>query len=410
MPVELAITGSGDPPDLVALQEEWYQDVVIPNLERLLREGVEWVGEVPEGRRVRSSLSGRELYVLARHDQLNGFVSATRLTIGEEHVVLCVAERMSEVRAAIALTGSPEPTVLTSDSGIPAGWAGLRGVVPRTPIAPSPVGDILDALRPLAEVEIALEGGIRIDRQAWLSGFPPSVRLRGDTSTIRVVTIDGHDATLSADGTYAAAGWDAPGEHSVWCTSDSRTYAIRDGAEEWESWDAYTWSLGELGAGGTQSRPAICGVLVRPPRAARSDGRAIVVPASNPVLIGASPGEIEICTPRSDVRTGLCVGFPWFEPIWAIPANALHCDKRTARVLLIGPPQPVAAGEQQPTARPGVRRARFQRGRSWGAHAWCEAILTAGRKGLQTEPSRAEIADLWEAYKRSAKALRRSGR
>ena len=96
---------------------------------------------------------------------------------------------------------------------------------------------------------------------------------------------------------------------------------------------------------GRTAGTVICGVLVRPPRVARSDGRAIVFPASNPVLIGARPGEIEICTPRSDVRVGLCVGFPWFEPIWAIPANALHCDKRTARVLLIGSPQPVAAGD-----------------------------------------------------------------
>jgi len=412
MPIELAVTGSGDPLELLALQDEWYQDVVLPNLERLLSEGIEWAGSLPEGRRVRFSLSGREIYVLARHNQISSFVSAPRLILDgdNEHVVLCVAERLGEVRAAIALTGSPEPTLLNSDSGIPAGWSGLRGVVPRAAVAPSPAGDILDALRPLAEVEIALAGGIRIDRQTWLSGFPPSIRLRGDTSTIHVVTIDGQDAALSADGTYAVPGWDAPGEHSVWCTSDSRTYAIREGAEEWESWDAYTWSLGEVGAGGTQSRPAICGVLVRPPRVARSDGRAIVVPTSNPVLIGARPGELEICTPRSDVRAGLCVGFPWFEPIWAIPANALHCDKRTARVLLIGSPQPVAAGEQQASARLGVGRARSERGRSWGAHAWCDAILTAGRKGLQTEPSRAEIADLWKAYKRRAKALRRSGR
>jgi hypothetical protein len=409
MPVELAVTGSGDPPELLALQDEWYQDVVLPNSEHLLREGIEWAGSLPGARQVRFSLSGRDLYVLARHQELNGFVSAPRLQLDGEHVVLCVGERLNEVRAAIALTGSPEPTLLNFDSGIPAGWAGLRGVVPRTPIAPSPAGDILDALRPLAQVEIALEGGIRIDRQTWLNGFPPSVRLRGDTSTTGAITIDGHDATLSADGGYAVPGWDLPGDHSVWCTSNSRTYAIRDGAEDWESWDAYTWSLGELGADGTQSRPVICGVLVRPPRVARSDGRAIVVPASNPVLIGSRPGEIEICTPRSDVRAGLCVGFPWFEPIWAIPADALHCDKRTARVLLIGSPQPAAEGEQQPSARPGERRA-LHRGRSWGAHAWCAAILTAGRKGLQTQPSRTEIADLWKAYKRCANALRRSWR
>jgi hypothetical protein len=407
MPVELAVASSGDPPVLLALQDEWYQDVVLPNLGRLLKEGIEWAGSLPEGCQVRWSLSGRELYVLARHNELNGFVTAPRLTLGEEHVVLCVAERLSEVRAAIALTGSLEPTLLSSDSGVPAGWIGLRGVVPRTPIAPSPAGDILDALRPLAEVEIALEGGIRIERQTWLSGFAPSVRLRGDTSAIGAVMIDGREATLSPDGGYVVSGWNSPGEHSVWCTSDSRTYAIRSGAEDWESWDAYTWSLGELGADGTQSRPAICGVLVRPPLVARTGGRAIVVPASNPVLIGAAPGEIEICTRRSDVRAGLCVGFPWFEPVWAIPADALHCDKRSARVLLIGTPRPMMQGEHHPSVRGAGRRLRAHNRR---LYAWCAAVRAAGMKGLQTEPQQPQMAELWQKYKHHAKVLSRSTR
>ncbi len=411
MPQELAVAGSGDPPELVALQDEWYQDVELADIGRVLRGGIEWAGSLPEGRRVRWSLSGREIYVLARHSELSGFVSAPRLTLGGEHVVLCAAERLNEVREAIAMTGSPEPALLDSGSGIPAGWSGLRGVAPRMPVAPSPFGDILDALRPLADVKLVLEGGIRIDRQAWLSGFPPNVRLRGDTSTISAVTIDGRDATISADGDCVVSGWDSPGDHSVWCTSDSRTYAIRDGAEDWEPWDAYTWSLGELRADGMQSRPAICGVLVRPPRAARPDGRARVVPASNPILIGADPGEIAVCSSRSDLRAGVSVGFPWFEPVWAIPADAHHCDKRTARVLLVGPPQPVAKGEPQRRGRSRERRGgRLDRPRNAGADAWCTAILAASGKGLQTEPARPEIVDLWKTYRRCAKALRRSWR
>lgn len=410
MPEELAVAGSGDPPELLALQDEWYQDIELANLERLLREGVEWAGSLAEGRRVRWSLSGRELYVLARHSELSGFVSTPRLILGEEHVVLCAAERLNEVRAAIALTGSPEPTLLNSDSGIPAGWSGIRGVAPRTPVAPSPFGDILDALRPLADVTIALEGGIRIDRQTWLSGFPPNVRLRGDTGTIGVVTIDGRDATVSAEGDYAVPGWDSLGDHSVWCTSDSRTYAIRDGAEDWEAWDAYTWSLGELAVAGAPARPAICGVLLRPPRVARPDGRALVVPSSNPILIGADPGEILVCTSRSDLRAGVCVGFPWFEPVWAIPADAHHRDKRTARVLLIGSPKPAPKREQQRRARSRERRARLDCPRNSEADAWCTAILAASRKGLQTEPARTEVADLWKTYRNCAKALRRSWR
>lgn len=408
MPIEFAVEGAGSPPELQALQDEWYQDVMLPEIGRLLSEGIEWAGALPGGATGRLSLSGRGIFVLARHGELNGFVTTPRLILGEEHVVLCVAERLPDVRAAIALTESPEPTELDSDSGVPAGWVGLRGVRPKKPVAPSPGGDIIDALRPLPDVEISLAGGIRIDRQTWLSGFPPTIELLGDASTLGVVTIDGQEATRSPEGGYVAPGWDSAGDHTVWCTSNSRKYAIRSAAEVWEPWDAYAWSLGEPTASGTQSRPAICGVLVRPPQVARSGSRPTVVAASNPILIGARPGEISVCTPRGDVRAGLCVGFPWFEPIWAIPADALHCDKRTARVLLIGSPVAVDRGDQ--SNRNDGGGAAQRRALASGSRVWCEAICAAGRKGLQTEPSRVEIADLWKGYKRYAKALRRASR
>ncbi|MDK2744417.1 MAG: hypothetical protein NDI90_16065 [Nitrospira sp. BO4] len=409
MPTEFVVGGSGSPLELEALQDEWYQDVMRPDMGRLLREGIEWVGALPDGGAARLSLSGRGIFVLARHGELNGFVSRPRLVIGEEHVVFCVAERLPDVRAAIALTKSPEPTELHADSGIPAGWVGLRGVRPQHPVAPSPDGDIMDALRPLPDIEIALTGGIRIDRQTWLSSFPPTIELLGETSMLGVVTIDGQKATRSPEGGYVAPGWDSAGEHTVWCTSATRAYAIRSGAEAWDPWDAYSWSLGEPTASGTQSRPAICGVLVRPPRDARADSCPIVVVATNPILLGARPGEIEVCTPRKDVRAGFCVGFPWFHPIWAVPADALHCDKRAARVLLIGPPAAVNRADQtSATHRSGcaVRRRDLTR----ATHAWCEAILEASRKGLQAVPSRVEIAALWKSYKRYAKTLRRSWR
>ena len=408
MPIELHMNGSGDPPDLLALQDEWYQDVIISDLGRLMREGIEWVGSLPDGGQARASLSGRELYVLGPHGDLNGFVSTPRLVLGEEHVVLCIPDRLEDVSAAIAETGGPAPALLKSDNGVPPGWVGLRGVIPHRPIAPSVDGDILDALRPLADVEIVLEGGIRIERQTWLDGFPPRIRLRGDTNAINTVTIDGREATVGSDGTYVVPGWDSPGEHSVWCMSGSRAYAIRSGTEEWEPWDAYTWSLGEFDTSRPESRPSICGVLVLPPQPARSDCRAVVVPASNPVLIGANPGEIITCTCRDDVRTGFCVVVTWFEPVWAIPVVVRGCDKRTSRVLLIGAPKPVAEPARQP--RVHARRIRLDRDRRPRSRVWCRAILAASWKGLKTDPSSVEVAALWTAYKRYAKALRRSWR
>jgi hypothetical protein len=402
MPIELTVTGSGDPPDLVALQDEWYQDVAVENLGQLLREGIEWAGVRSGGRQFRLTLSGRELYVLARHAEINGFVSSSRLVLGEEHVVLCIPERLSEVRDAIALTGSPEPGLLSVDSGVPPGWVGLRGIIPRIPVVSSSDGNILDALRPLAEVKVSLEEGIRIDRQTWLAGFPPSIRLRGDTSTTDTVVIDGHQASLSQLGGYEVPGWDSPGEHTVWCANAARTYSIRGGAEDWEPWDAYTWSLGEPGHDDAQARPSICGVLVRPPQKARSESRAIVVSAANPILIGAAPGEIEVCIARGDVQIGLCVGFPWFEPIWAIPGDVLHCDKRVARILFIGDQRSVASAIPRQRIS-GVRGQLVAESRR--DHAWCTAVRSAGAKGLQIDPQGSEIVELWQTYKRYAKAL-----
>jgi hypothetical protein len=405
MPAEFAVEGSGNPPELLALQDEWYQDILLPDIGRLLMDGIEWAGVLHSGEVCRLSLSGRGLYVLVRHSELNGFVGTPRLIVGEEHVVLCVTERLQEVRAAIALTESPEPDLLDSDRGIPAGWLGLRCVRPRRPVAPSTDGDTLDALRPLPEVEIELNGGIRIERQTWLLGFPPLVQLVGDTTTISAVMIDGQEARQCSDGGYVAPGWDSPGEHTVWCTRGSRTYAIRSGADDWEPWDAYAWSLGEPSASGSESRPAICGILVRPPRVGRHDSRPTVVAASNPILIGARPGEIEVCMRRYDVRAGLCIGFPWFEPIWAIPADALHCDKRTERVLLVGRPIAVEGENKWSPRNEPHRRAPVSR-----VQAWCAAILATGRKGLQTEPSGPEVTGLWKTYKRYAKALRKGWR
>lgn len=402
LPEELLVSSSSGPLELTVLQDEWYQDVRPDDLGRLLRDGTEWSNS---GGGQRWVLSGREMYVFCPHGDLNGFVGTPRLILGEQHLVLCTTERLQDVLRAIEVTGSPSPTMLNAASGIPTGWVGLRGIVPRKPVAPSERHDILNALRPLGDVEIVLEGGIRLERLTWLSGYPPRIRLRGDVGAIDNVVIDGREATLSPDGGYATPGWDLPGQHQVWSASASRSYSICEGAEGWEAWAAYTWSMGDFSADGERSRPAICGVLVQPPCVMPRESCTVMMPVSNPILIGAVPGEIQTCEVRSDVRAEACTGFPWFDPVWALPADAIRCDKRIARVLLIGNPRPI--GKQDPPQRAGApaRPQRASRDQAKRIDAWCSAILTAGRKGLRTEPTSADIAALWQAYKRRAKAI-----
>jgi len=395
LPEEMIASGSGNPPEMIALQDEWFQDVTLPDLGTLLRQGIEWQATSEAWAAVRWSLGGRDVYVLCPHSDLNGFVSGPRLVIGEEHVVLCTTERLDEVTRAIALTGSPAPEQVDERAGMPPGWIGLRGVVPRTPVPPRGGGDILDVLRPLAEIEIVLQGGIRLERSTWLKGYPPRIRLRGVPGPADQVLIDGQVAVEDPLGAYSAPGWDQPGQHQVWCTSASRTYSIREGAEDWDGWDAYRWSMEGSDSDQDGTRPVVCGVLVRPPRLSAEGGQAILCASSNPVLLGAIPGEVEVCRPRDDLRAGTCIGFPWFTPVWAAPFDPLRCDKRTARVVLVGSPRPVKPRDRIHVGRPELRRIA----------AWCSAILAVGRKGLDVNPPGPETTALWQAYKRTAKAI-----
>lgn len=403
LPDEIRVSGSAESAELSALQEGWYQDVVVPDTGRLLREGIEWEGALGGGQRERWSLGGREIYVLAPHPDLSGFVSTARLVLGEDHVVLCTSGRLPEVGRSVALTGSPVPTVLTESSGTPDGWVALRGILPRKPIPHgAEAGDFLDALRPLAEANIVVRGGIRIDRQTWLAGYPPCIRLHGDAAAAGDVMIDGVLSTPDANGVYTAPGWDSTGSHEVWCSSGIRSYSIGEGAEAWPTWAAYSWSLGDLGSDAALMGSAICGGLVLPLHQKPQAFHSTVLPASNPVLLGSIPGQIYRCRIRSDVFAQFCVGFPPFDPVWALPESLRGADKSIHRILFIGNRRPVCVTLPR-TPRP-VRRGRRARN---SVDDWCATVLNASRKHLPVEPPEPGLAELWVEYKVNANAIRK---
>lgn len=401
-PAEIVVSDAGESAELVPLQEDWYEDVILPNLGSLLRSGIHWEGTGADGSAFRWSLAGREVYVLGPHHDLYGFVSTPRLILGERHVVLCVAEKREEVLRALASAGSPDPSILDVTSGIPQGWLGFANVIPQRPVDQSQSGDILDALRPLPDIEIVLEGGIRFDRSAWLIGYPPAIRVHGDRSSLRLL-IDGHDATSQADGTYVAPHWDEPGEHVVWTVRESRSYEIRAGLEEWSFWDAYQHSLGDFTSPDHLTGPSICGCAVRLPITAGNRRHVLTLPGTNAVILGAEPGQIEFCRIRRDLNNPIAVAFPAFEPIWAVPADALHCDKRFHRVLLIGSPIPPRQTEGELSRHDASSPSRRERVAVRQLQSWCQAILDTSRKGLTTDPESA--AAVWQVYAREARRI-----
>jgi len=359
-------------------QEDWYQDLSFSETGRYLRDGFELKGVLSDQRQARWLLKGRDVYVLAFHPRANGFVSATRLLLGRSHVVLCVSNLVGEVETVLKEAGCQGYSKLDETQGLPDGWAGFRGVSPTSAIAvETGISDPFYAIKPASDIEIEFEAGVRLRNSVWLAGYPPKIKLFGQPGAGIKALIDGKEALPAEDGSLVVDGYGLPGSHSVYCGGVSRSYSVEEPPDSWEAWPAY--QFGEA---------KICGALVQlPPEEA---GRpAFTVPMSNPLLIGAEPGQVFRCSARS---VALWRGFVPFDVVWALPAQPLTCNKKFARILQFAdkPLMPLRAG-----IRPLV---------------WCSAILDASRKGLRIEGGSAQSAERWSEYKKTARNIWRGRR
>jgi hypothetical protein len=399
LPPELQVSGSGGTYGLITMQDEWFQEIVPDNISILLREGVLW-SAAADGELVSEwILAGREIYVLSSYPELSGYISRTRLALSHEHVVLCTSDRLGDVLKSIHETGSPKPTFFDESEGAPEGWVILKGVVPYNPVPHDGVGDILEVLRPAPELEIALEGGLRIQYSIWLAGYPPEIRVSGDPELISEVLIDAQETTRQADGTHVAPGWDLVGPHTVWCAGFSRSYSMEELGEGWAPWDAYSFNTGVARQQEIRNRVAICGPLVCDSFHNTDKSYQVIVPAGNPVLIGSVPGEVFICARRTNLRGAPNVASIPFRAVWALPLHPYLADNKSDRVLLIGSIEP---------AKTFGTRLQMDRCQREQLRVWYTAILNASRKGLRTDPDTDDNVSLWQDYKRLARRIWRA--
>ncbi len=387
MPEEVEVSGAGETPlTLSAFHEAWYQDVVPADAGTVLKTGAAWYADRPEGR-LQWMLSGRDLYALGPRDELSGFASVPRLVLGDQHMVLCTAEKRVQVLALLKECCGAEPDSIGPEDGLPEGWIGFRGVCPIRSLPANPLPDILDALRPAPDVQINLRGGIRLQYAQWLAGFPPSIRLTGAAADAPLtVTIDGHTAVRDHDGNFTALDWDQPGEHLVACDALTRGYSLVEPPDSWEAWPAHCQG-GKL---------AVCGASTGIISHATVKS-SVVIPSTNPLLLGQHPGQVYLCPVRADIGTGLCAGAPPFRPVWAVPAVPLKADKSTARILRLDWPAPLEASERASVSGASVR-------------LWVQAILDCGRKGLRLAEESSEVKAIWRACRDQARSIWRTRR
>ncbi len=405
LPEECAIsTENGGSLNLVALEDEWYQDVTPDDIGSLLRVGAVWTHQETGQEWV---LAGREIFVLAAGTAHRGFVSCPRLTLGHEHAVLCTMSMFAVIESALQKAGCIKWTKFGADDGAPPGWILVgdtdrsgrpRGVVPTTAVPMEEGSDILNVLRPLPEIEISLEGGVPLGYSSWLAGYAPAIRIIGDAQHAQKVLIDGKEATVGNDGVCFAPGWDEAGPHQVWCSNMSRSYSLIQPERTWDPWPAYVFHSPSGGG----DRVAICGPLVRPLttgytlREVTNRFEADDVLRSNPILLGAVPGQVFVAVSRRDVRSAYYIAFPPFDPVWALPAQPLRCDKTAHRILLVGDGGAPGNWVGQDSTRNAA------------VLEWCRLILDASRKRLSVEPVAA--GDLWLTYRQFARSLWRRSR
>jgi hypothetical protein len=376
---EVAVKLGGKPVLLMA-QEDWYQDLQVENIGGYLRQGVELRGVLKDDRSARWLLTGRDLYVLASHHRASGFVSTNRLALGRCHVVLCVVGLLHEVEAILNEAGCEGYTRLDESHGVPSGWVGLRNVTPTKAISLNLGSDPFYAVKPPPDIEIDLEGGVCLRNSIWLAGYPPQIRLLGESSAAVRVLVDDKEAQPTAEGFFIVDGYDTSGRHSVYCEglSCSSSYSIHEPPDSWQEWPAHHFAQAD-----------ICGPLVQP-AAETVSGRLFTGPMSNPLLIGAEPGQIFRCSPRN---VAFWKGFVPFEVVWALPAQPLQCNKKTARILQFAS---VPVAPLKPGRKPGL--------------VWSNAILDASRKGLLIENGSSDSTARWNDYKKAARNIWRAAR
>ncbi len=385
MPDEIEVTGRQGESRLIELCDDYYEPVPLVDASNALRYGIHWRGR-GDAHRWCWVLSGRELYVLAPGDEcgLHGFVSTVRLRLNTRHVILATAGLCDQVLAALANVGCAIPEVNDDNTpGVPSGWFLFRDVTPTRAVAMREEEDILNVLCPAHEIEPHFIGGIRLERNTWLVGFPPRIRFTGELGDNFPVMIDGEPARPATDGAFEAPGWDAEGEHRLWFAGRAETYTLRTMDEGWNHWNAYDFGTGV----------AICGVGIH--RIHGTHWHQARIPSTNLLLIGARPGEIFRYQARHDVHSETILALVPFAPVWALPIDPIHADKRSTRLVLLDSREPTY------TAKHGSR--------GWNAdralREWVAAINDARRKQLALIDASEDAMALWRRYRAVAKGL-----
>jgi hypothetical protein len=375
---------------LTEMNEEFYEPIPLIGHSNDLQYGIKWQYQT-NGDNYFWILSGRPIFVLGPGDEfgLSGFISIPQLWLNTRHAVLCIESLRMVVLDALQTAGCNNFEVKDDQSpGVPSGWLLIRDVKP-TKHVPRRIGqDILNVLCPGHEIEPHFSGGIKLERNVYLKGYPPQIRLSGDIENNFDVLIDNQPIQSLPNGSMYVPGWDTIGEHRLWFGDRVVTYSIRTIEEGWSIWDARS------GVDGT----SICGANISLSNSTFC--QQVRVPQTNPLIIGAQPGEIYRCSRSQYVYSDTIIALVPFSPVWALPIDPIHVHKRSNCIILLQLIPPKTKRSQNETKPINVQ----------AIQDWVTSVRDAGRKHLEFKIDLPESKILWREYNILAKQLWRKMR
>ena len=383
-------TVAGERFELSEASSDSYESLAIAAFGNPLSDGVVFQAR-NDTQRWRWELTRREIYVLAAGDAfgLSGFVTRhrdQRLWLNTKHAVLAKEGLRDRVMGALNEAGCAAPEACDSTTpGVPAGWILIPNVTPTRAVPMREEQNILNVLCPGHEIEPQFTGGIRLERSVWLVGFPPRIRFAGELENGFKVLIDDQPATPAADGAFESPGWDSEGEHRLWFSDRAQTYALRTMEEGWDSWPAH-----QCGAGA-----AICGAGTY--RIDDARWRQFCIPAANPVLIGARPGEIFRCRISNGAHSDWVLTRVPFIPVWALPSGGRSRKNPRAAIEVVEFKEPLNQIEE---FSPKLKVTSALR-------KWIFALRNARRNHVKLAAHGDETDALWRRYGDVAKRLRK---
>lgn len=329
-------------PQRVAVQADRAHTVDAYDLQRYDDLDLPWTSELLDGElRIASAegyqwlRSARQVHLFTEDPNEPELISVGAARLGQTHALVCRSADEQAVRAAAASAGSPDLQSHTHWQGIPRGWLVLSGYAPAHAASP-PLPQGLRPLDPGEGLEIGFDGGLEIRPRVYASGHPPRIVIRPAPGAA-AVTIGGEPATLSDDGSWTAAGWDAPGQHMIDIVpGPSISYEIVAdpwAAGEWAFWNAHPERF-VANALSPWARAEICGAVVRGPA-----GQTVFAAETQATLVALGAKWNATPLQRRD-EISVSVGLMDEPPAFLIAASGQRRSQGQVLWLGLAPPPP----------------------------------------------------------------------